>query len=186
MTVHGPRSTLHDFEIDLAVDRGVMERLVLGDHDVHFIADHGKAIVAEIVAGEEIVAELRVLAAHGPFHFVDVADFEIGKRDDQLLVGIVDLKVRGHVAQLHVPRLDLDNASRLLVNAGFVENELFKIRIESHGLVFAQGIDALAAAQARDLVRDRFDGAVLLDEMTRPRIKNAGRGVVDELVRHRL
>src|SRR5262249_3462545 len=59
-------------------------------------------------------------------------------------------------------------------------------RVVRDAAILAQLVERLAAIQAGHLVGDGLDGAVFLDEVSEAGIERAGRGVVEEVRRHRL
>src|SRR5438477_466226 len=83
------------------------------------------------------------------------------------------------VSQVNVARLDFNDCSGRLVNAGLVESQLLVKGIEADAAKFAEFFDALARAGARDLVCDGFDSAVGVEEMRGSRIEDASRRIVE-------
>src|SRR5262249_26115668 len=127
---------------------------------------------------------LRVTAAYRPFHLDDIADLQSRKREDELLVRVVGLKVGARIAQVHVPRLDGDGVPARLVDASLVQRQL----LESGGVAdlsqFAEFLNDLARVEARHLMDDRLDSAIGLDEAGCGGVEDACRGVIEELARH--
>ena len=173
-------AVLMDLGLEPAADGGVLQGHVSGQNHPHFVQDDGVTIVAEVVAREEPPLKFGVLAPYGPFDLDGIADFQAGKRDDQLLVGIVDLGFAGQVAHLDMARLDRNRSPVGLVDLGVVQGQSLVGGCENDIAIIADFLYGLAAIEARDLVTEGFDGAVGLDELSGSRVENAGRGVVEK------